>query len=154
MATFTFWWQKPKDIEEPCFVDVELDVHEEPERVLSWWRDFGRPRGISMFAAYISSACFSAIHCTAWNYQFPTTIEKWLWIGSSIAFFVAPVAFIIMANVVPGDLIFNSLRARIILVSYAVARMFLLGDSFAAFRAAPASIYNTVRWAEYVAHWG
>lgn len=154
MATFIFWWQKPKDIEEPCFVDVELDVHEEPERILSWWRDFGRPRGTSTFAAYISSACFSAIHCAAWNYQFPTTTEKWLWRGSSIACFVAPVTFITMATVVPGDLIFNSLRARIILGSYAVARMFLLVESFAAFRAAPASIYNTVQWAEYVAHWG
>lgn len=59
-----------------------------------------------------------------------------------------------MATVVPGDLIFNSLRARIIFGCYVVARMFLLVDSFAVFRAAPASIYNTVRWAEYVANWG
>jgi len=154
VATFTFWWQKPKDIGEPFFVDVELDVQEEPERVFSWWRDFGRPRRTSMFAAYISSACFSAIHCAAWNYQFPTTTEKWLWRGSSIACFVAPVVFITMATLVPGDLMFNSLRARIILGFYVVARMFLLVDSFAAFRAAPASIYNTVRWAEYVPHWG
>lgn len=154
VATFTFWWEKPKDIEEPCFVDVGLEVQEESERALSWWRDFGKPRRTSMFAAYISSACFSAIHCTAWNYQFPTTIEKWLWRGSSIACLVAPVAFITMATVVTGDSILNSPRARIIIGFYIVARMFLLVDSFAAFRAAPASIYDTVRWADYVAHWG
>jgi hypothetical protein len=154
VATFTFWWQKPKDIEEPCFVDVKLNVHEEQERGLSWWRDFGRPRGTSMFAAYISSACFSAIHCAAWNYQFPTTTEKWLWRGSSIVCFVAPVTFITLASVVSGDVIFNTLRARIILGFYVFARAFLLVESFAAFRAAPASIYNTVRWAQYVAHWG
>lgn len=154
VVTFTLWWQKPKGIEEPCFVHVELEVHEEPERVFSWWRDFGRPKSTSMFAAYISPACFSAIHCTAWNYQFPTTIEKWLWRGFSIVCFVAPVAFVVMATCTPGKLLLNSPGARIIFGSYAVARMFLLVESFAAFRAAPESVYSTVQWIQYLSHWG
>jgi hypothetical protein len=154
VITFTLWWQKPKDIEEPCYIEAELDVHEEPERILSWWRDFGEPRRTSMFVAYINSACFSAIHCTAWNYQFPTMIEKWLWRGSSISCFVAPLTFITMATIMPGDLLLKSLGSRVIFGFYAVARMFLLVESFVAFRAAPASVYNTVQWTQFLARWG
>jgi len=153
VATYILWWEKPKDIEEPCFIDVRLDIQDEDDRTMTWWRDFGKPRTKSMDAAYLNSAVFSAVHFAAWNYQFPTIIEMWLWRALAVWCFVAPVAFVTIATVVPAHKLWGSVWIRMILASYAVARFFLLVEIFATFRAAPVSVYESVLWSKYIMHW-
>ena len=35
---------------------------------------------------------FTALHLSAWNYNFPTSTEKWMWRGSAISFGATPFA--------------------------------------------------------------
>ena len=118
---------------------------------------------------------FTALHLSAWNYNFPTSTEKWMWRGSAITFGAAPFAILLCALL--GGLadpeqeegpmptgtwrsirkillwIFIMLFSLLILL-YVCARWFIIIESFISFRRAPAGIYQKVDWTSYWAHIG
>lgn len=108
-ALFSYgaWWKKPYDLESPTSVAVasgheiipllenepfQIPFNDDPDLPLvrtPWWT-FLLPCGAAVLA-------FSGLHFLAYNYQFSTAIEKWLWRASSIMVVWFHVAFMAFA---------------------------------------------------------
>ena len=50
-----------------------------------------KPHGIRRNAALLFSCIYGASHTSAWNFHFPTKIEKWMWRSSCITMVAAPI---------------------------------------------------------------
>ena len=111
IATYAVKVPKPKDVYEPmrligtqplpqhsrdldlgfsCFRDVILSRYMTfPTRVRN---SNYRPDSLNllMLLVAIGSAIFGGLHCMAWNFAFPSRVEKWLWRTSSLCCLVIP----------------------------------------------------------------
>ncbi|KAK3359484.1 hypothetical protein B0T25DRAFT_448037 [Lasiosphaeria hispida] len=109
-------------------------------------------------------AAYGGIHLAAINFQFPTYVESLLWKISSIYIMVAlPVLFpmgylqreIWYVIQDPYDDIVEVVYALfgiLALLGYALARSFLVVESFASLRAEPIGVYWTPAWLQMIPH--
>lgn len=118
-------------------------------------------------ASLISSMAyviFGAIHCIAWSFSFPTSIEQELWHISSVAILGLPVWFFTLFICAamegfaewlsfPDWLIaFLTFLQPCTAVLYIIARLVLLTLAFTPLRALPAGAYETVAWTNFIPH--
>ncbi|KAF8660447.1 hypothetical protein AX16_001627 [Volvariella volvacea WC 439] len=107
---------------------------------------------------------FGAIHLIAWNFQFPTIIELWLWRSCSLVLTIIPL------NLAVGfafDIVYEGLGIKILeyvagtflyptmflgVPLYFAARIVLLFLAFFTLRDLPDSAYQNVRWTEFLPH--
>ena len=54
------------------------------------------PKGIRHMAIIAMSCLYGASHLSAWRFEFPTTIEMWLWRASSITMITSPVLLVLL----------------------------------------------------------
>lgn len=110
---------------------------------------------------------FGAIHCTAWDFQFPTRTELLLWRSFSVAitgiplvavallFFFAPILDKMdrddknISTVISMFLIVVSGLASL---AYLVARIALLALAFISLRVLPEGIFATISWVSFIPH--
>ncbi|KAJ6565519.1 hypothetical protein DFH09DRAFT_1314816 [Mycena vulgaris] len=100
---------------------------------------------------------FGAIHCAAWNTDFSSTDEMWMWRACSLMVTAIPVllaALPIMgvtlenvATITTGSVIFIAA-----IPSYIIARVFLIILPFTALRALPPGVFMDVNWSVYIPH--
>lgn len=110
-AVYLLLWSKPKSVETPIFVPADQYPTEEQLITLAsrcssmnwqqnapnikWWpKDVSykgnlRYAGLSMA---IVAMPFGTLHCIAWDFAFPTSVEQYLWRASSITLILAPLA--------------------------------------------------------------
>ncbi|MCJ1323887.1 hypothetical protein MMC10_000548 [Thelotrema lepadinum] len=104
---------------------------------------------------------FSAIHCTAWYYSFPTVAEAWTWrvlMLFSVCFGIG----IVLLSTPSGKALFVSDKFvssadRLIgpfAQIYLAARLYMIVECFISFRDAPADVYQQIDWSAYVPHFG
>ncbi|KAF8641299.1 hypothetical protein AX16_010078 [Volvariella volvacea WC 439] len=109
---------------------------------------------LSIIYGSVIGVIFGAIHLIGWSFQFPTTIELWLWRASSLALTVIPLCFTIgVAVFVLYD--YNEISRSTAFVGaplYLAARIILLFLAFFTLRDLPVSAYQNVRWTEYIPH--
>ena len=110
----------------------------------------------------------TAVHLGAWNYEFPTIVEAWMWRVSCIYLVAGPLLYGfygIIDHYVETKPDFgrhvpewskNCMGACMILLFciYIVARLFVIVEPFISLRFAPAGIYDKVNWTSYWAHIG
>jgi hypothetical protein len=93
--TYASWWKKPFDVQRPITLvrSPDRDYHimdREIERV-----SLDSPEGekydqhIPVFVGIL----FGAIHLAAWDFAFPTNIEKILWRIGGVVLITVPVVF-------------------------------------------------------------
>ncbi|MCJ1380684.1 hypothetical protein MMC17_003792 [Xylographa soralifera] len=121
-------------------------------------------------AMSIATLIFGAIHCIAWNFEFPSTTERTIWRVSSIVTTVLP-ALTLQCSIIAHDIydanggngrFRRALRLLLIIstnvlsyaaIIYVLARLTLLGVAFSSLRAMPEDVYiNT--WAQYMPNVG
>jgi hypothetical protein len=104
---------------------------------------------------------FGAIHCAAWNTDFPTTVEKWMWRSCSSAIVALPVTIVllwILTAVIDADVSHWSGKAMIIIgvivpiLMYVIARLVLIILPLLALRALPSGAFVDVNWSTYIPH--
>lgn len=123
---------------------------------------------------------FGGLHCLAWNFHFPTPIERLLWRICSIVIacsipvswlFTHAVAFIIQRvfpgawydfvqarnYFSPGHVKISLLRPETVLhglglLLYVVARLYLMVEVFSSLRSQPKDVYKTVEWTNFWPH--
>jgi hypothetical protein len=102
---------------------------------------------------------FGAIHCAAWNTDFPTTAETWLWRScSSIivaipAFIVLIWIFITFTDVDESQWIGVLIIGCIVSISiYVIARLVLIILPLVAMRSLPPGALMDVNWSVYIPH--
>ncbi|KAL9576655.1 MAG: hypothetical protein Q9212_006921 [Teloschistes hypoglaucus] len=97
-------------------------------------------------------ASFGALHLIAWDTEFPTHIEQWLWRGAALATTVSLLIFMQFEKVVlrwGGPLTLISLISPVV---YLLSRLIMMGGVVAAFRASDPKIYDTYVVSTYWIH--
>ena len=100
----------------------------------------------------VSSVVFGALHCIAWNYDFPGSAERLLWRIAGVASTVLPLAILqeprqdLPGRPSNGPLIYALL---LLLLLYAIARLILIVITFTSLRQMPADTYLST-WAQYI----
>ncbi|KAJ7896147.1 hypothetical protein B0H13DRAFT_2523468 [Mycena leptocephala] len=121
-------------------------------------RDFRPPFVIEV----LMGAIFGAIHCTAWNASFTSSLEIWMWRTSSLLVAAIPAVlgvffaiYALSATGGPIERILDPISGTIIMVAvvlYPVARLFLIVIAFTTLRALPQSAFVDVAWSIYIPH--
>lgn len=144
------------------------------ERASNWPTKGSIPpyRGMLMgMALWFASIAFGAVHVAAWNDNFPTTTEKWLWrisslylawaglLWLSVCFFgaVSHRFVVIWDRCITGHASKPVYMFLIPLCSicgtiYAFARVFLVIESVISLRKLPPRMYLTPDWSEMIPH--
>ncbi|KAJ6565557.1 hypothetical protein DFH09DRAFT_1363763 [Mycena vulgaris] len=118
--------------------------------------DDGRAGAFAMEC--VVGCIFGAIHCAAWNADFPSTDEMWMWRECSLIVTAIPVfvaAFSTLGFTTENVMIHTILLYMFILAVipiYIIARLFLLTLPFTALHALPPGAFADVNWSIYIPH--
>ncbi|KAJ7127439.1 hypothetical protein C8R43DRAFT_897457 [Mycena crocata] len=113
----------------------------------------------SFYIECLVGAIFGAIHCGAWNVDFPSNQEMWIWRSTALAVATIPA---IMAGVGVGrwNLVKNQsvwdgllfIPFILAIFGYPAARLFLIILPLIALRAPPSGALMDVDWSAYIPH--
>lgn len=100
---------------------------------------------------------YGGLHTLAWNSQFPTLVECWLWRASCLVVAAAPAGLVIDMCIrcrfynmsLKG---FRGFLHFSLTILYTMSSMFLLVESFIGLRQLPSGAYETVPWGNYIPH--
>lgn len=181
VGIYAFWWKKPQNCSAPIMITcsdeaiVELsssayeDQMDEPTEYL-WagrsligtddidWGSYSLSahhcvHGLSVLALMI----FGSVHLASWNSRLPTTIELWMWRGSSLycviyASLVVVVFFGYQLDETSG--FYNALQKGMGygFLFYIVIRIYMIVEVFISLRALPASAFQSVQWSSFLPH--
>ncbi|KAJ7700388.1 hypothetical protein B0H17DRAFT_1128804 [Mycena rosella] len=119
---------------------------------------------IAVLSEYLAGTIFGALHCAAWNADFPSAVEMWMWryCSSFVTAFPAVVASLTALWVVvlaAGSVrVEKSLQIigvnlyRLGVPIYLISRLFLMALPFTTLRALPPGAFIGVDWSVYVPH--
>ncbi|KAJ6582331.1 hypothetical protein B0H19DRAFT_877478, partial [Mycena capillaripes] len=103
---------------------------------------------------------FGVIHCAAWNIDFPTTGEQWMWRSCSSFVTVLPLAWLplllhLQVEISGADE--TSMKYKIhtiiflaVILIYMLARLFLIVLPLIALRSLPPGAFADVNWSAYI----
>ena len=121
---------------------------------------------ISLAALILFCSILGGIHIAAWNYQYPSQPEAWLWRASCLLLGSLPWYLIYAQHVeycvknarrtgaAQWHQKTNTICLYILYASYPIARIFLIVEVFVSLRAAPSGIYQQPDWTTYLGHIG
>ncbi|KAE9404467.1 hypothetical protein BT96DRAFT_1016287 [Gymnopus androsaceus JB14] len=110
------------------------------------------------FMELLIGALFGSIHCIAWTFLFPTTLERELWRIMSLCMTIAPLtiplAIFAAAVSLPfsDDTEFFMGIACIPALIYVVARLSMFVLVFVLLRDLPTGVLEDVQWSKYIPH--
>lgn len=118
---------------------------------------------ITMPTFVLTEAAYGAWHCIAWNYHFPTNIEKILWRACGLAitafnpfiWIMVPAALATLLNIRTFVRLPALLAQVIYLVpwlSYPPLRGFLILECLISLRKLPSSAFEDAQWTKYIPH--
>ena len=89
-------------------------------------------------------ALFTAIHLAAWNYSFPSFAELIVWKVAPLVNGVLGILLTLLSDYGDRDWSWSirGTKRKAAIAVYALARLLVIAVSLAAFRAAPAGIYE------------
>lgn len=119
--------------------------------VANWDPELYRSKLLWPFTC-LFGASFGALHLIAWNTEFPTAVEEWLWRAAALATIVSSLIFMQFEKVVlrwGGPLTIISLVSPVV---YLLSRLVMMGGVIAAFRASDPAIYDTYVVSTYWVH--
>ncbi|KIJ08922.1 hypothetical protein PAXINDRAFT_172717 [Paxillus involutus ATCC 200175] len=189
LPLFFFWWSKPMAVERPhifyiykqrstdssaddddgtqkASFDSEQDYTFSISRGRRDW--LGEIIGVwevdenSFLVLLIVWIIFGSLHLIAWDFQFPSQVEKIMWRAASLTLIGAPCIYSVpmvldkfdrldvVAQAPPG--IIGSILVISPILLGVVARVVLLVLMFASLRDLPPSAHDTVPWTVYVPH--
>ncbi|KAJ7278733.1 hypothetical protein C8J57DRAFT_1573372 [Mycena rebaudengoi] len=120
--------------------------------VHSFWSNSTEERSkakIAFFIECLIGTIFGAIHCVAWNADFPTTVEMWMWRSCTLSVTAFPVILVLCFTAWDELLVAIFLLSHLI---YPIARLFLIALPLIALRAPAAGLLMDVNWSVYIPH--
>ncbi|KAJ7811848.1 hypothetical protein B0H13DRAFT_2472195 [Mycena leptocephala] len=133
--------------------------------VLSFWslpggeldsiQSYYTPLGIEALVGTV----FGAIHCAAWNADFPTTVEMWMWRSCSSLIVAIPLILVLLsvlgaitgAESQPWDAMIP-IGVIVSIPIYVIARLVLIILPLVAMRSLPPGALMDVNWSVYIPH--
>ncbi|KAE9399690.1 hypothetical protein BT96DRAFT_741797, partial [Gymnopus androsaceus JB14] len=102
---------------------------------------------------------FGFIHCIAWTFQFPTTVERELWRIMSLCITIIPLMILVgcsamaMADFESEALVdLGRMAIAIFLLVYMFARLSTFVLVFILLRDLPAGVLEDVQWSKFIPH--
>ncbi|KAF2788004.1 hypothetical protein K505DRAFT_256503, partial [Melanomma pulvis-pyrius CBS 109.77] len=156
MLTYAFWWEKPFDIECPIIVD-------EPERPAGTEGDSVVPDELyidgllvdknykipsNALVSGILGSLLGALHIVAWNFAFPTEVERMTWRVGSVLYAVAPLVFSAASFWIEKYWVCVALVSVTVVVQLLV-RAFTLIEMLVGLRSVSKGVFKIVEWSEY-----
>jgi hypothetical protein len=179
-TTYAFWWKKPQGV---CTTTRVTCLNERRLKENLWGRtsaSFHKSIKDEISSAFeasgiglaVFSVVFGSIHVIAWNFSFPSSVERIMWISCSLTITALPPLILISVRIEIivrelyhslGNLLSDGSRQLslfegvglldwIAVYLYAACRVFLIIEMFISLRSQPAALYQTVRWADYIPH--
>ncbi|KAJ6573013.1 hypothetical protein DFH09DRAFT_1459299 [Mycena vulgaris] len=105
----------------------------------------------------VVGSIFGAIHCAAWNADFSSTAEMWMWRECSllVTAIPMPIAALSILDVTTENAVIDTIYGTTFIAripSYIIARLFLIVLPFTALRALPLGNFTDVNWSVYIPH--
>jgi hypothetical protein len=144
------YWRKPRGLQAPIQVLVSPLVN--PSSIKDEHCDLAVRTYLLVFWWVASFAVFSGVHLFAWDYQFPSDPEKWLWRVASLLLFLFACVMAVVFHF--QDDRRGRLRGLLAVTSYMLLRLCLIIQAFLVFRSSPVSVYRTVNWTSYIPAFG
>ncbi|KAJ7130481.1 hypothetical protein C8R44DRAFT_613564 [Mycena epipterygia] len=128
---------------------------------MDWKEANSAEKDIPIYIECLVGTIFGAIHCAAWNADFPSTIEKWMWRACSLIVATIPAALGFLSAwyaTAAGSVIeatIDIIRGTIAIIStplYIIARLFLIAIPFTSLRALPPGAFIDADWSVYIPH--
>ncbi|KAJ7079021.1 hypothetical protein C8R44DRAFT_863028 [Mycena epipterygia] len=129
---------------------------------MDWEEANGTEKAIFFYTECLVGTVFGAIHCAAWNTDFPSTIEMWMWRSCSLLVVAIPAALGLVGVLYDATAAGSGIRdtldtilATIGLVStplYPIVRLFLITILFASLRALLPGMFIDIDWSVYIPH--
>jgi hypothetical protein len=100
---------------------------------------------------------FGAIHCAAWNTDFPSAVEKRMWRSCSSVIVAIPTVFVLFAVLIAftdpdeSDPV-EAIGATVLISIYVIARLVLIILPLVAMRSLPPGALMDVNWSIYIPH--
>ena len=139
----------------------DVDLSRE-DRVPMFWADntTRNHAGIACVIVLLVGVCFGAIHCTSWNFSFPTHRELLMWRISIVAITAVPIYMLLMSYLRVCAWLMHFKDPMIILyfgafsglTLYILARAVTLVLAFTSLRDLPPGAYETVHWTTFIPH--
>jgi len=115
--------------------------------------------GTLLVLATILSCFYTGCHALAWNWHFPTYIERWIWWGSCMLIPIAIPATLVLYRATGDDgIMMPIITVPVVLLmisimcSYLLARAFIVVSSFISIQSLPVRAYETVNWINFWPH--
>ncbi|GJJ06817.1 hypothetical protein Clacol_001013 [Clathrus columnatus] len=115
----------------------------------------------NFFAEIITAAVFGGIHLFAWNYEFPTQVELWLWrvsaliiVGIPLMFFLSILGFDTVDDRSRRSFVFSITKyfLSVIVLLYIIARLAILILAIISLRKLPVGTLSGVSWLNFIPH--
>jgi hypothetical protein len=154
-VAYGFWWYKPQEVRTP--IEIRSLEKLQPSSGLPDDNDnaldflFDEP---TWYLAFFLAAVFvGGIHCAAWNFFFPTPIERLLWRIASILVLVLPLLEVLVFWIDPEyTRIVDGTLTCIVPGLYAIFRLFLIIAMFVSLRGVPGGVYHQLPWSDFIPH--
>lgn len=136
------------------FQPLSIFDHEPEDRPFAYY--------LPAVSLYIASTTFLAIHLSAWNWEFPSntvrSLWRWLNLGTLVTSFT-PLLFSIYVALEPQQVTLERLHTitiiliyGIVVFTYVLSRLVVLGLTFYCLSSMPKRAYNTLDWLAWVPH--
>ena len=181
VGIYAFWWKKPQNCSVPIMITCSDEAIDELslsayEGQIDLWDEFswagrdlegpGRVDGevYSTFTYYciqglaaLSLMIFGCVHLASWNSRLPSTIELWMWRGSSLycVIYAGLFAFYILLDPSAEMRAFYNALDQITdygIPVYVIIRIYMIVEVFISLRALPASAFQSVQWSSFLPH--
>ena len=141
--------------------DDHVNLSHENRVPIFWANNSGKDAVKADLMVLWVGTCFGAIHCTAWDFSFPTHTELRMWRVMCVAITAVPIystfGFFLSHLLRKKDLertrifvlFFCTIFAGIL---YILARMVTLALAFTSLRDLPPGMYETVHWTTFIPH--
>ena len=181
IVTYFFWREKPLDVDCQTVIGKRIDKE---KLQLSVWQHRGpswHPQALGVLGStqvggvilYAMGVVFCAVHCIAWNFQFPTDREAYLWRVFAVSSTGAAALMLVLlgywgvrllkpalldgaeGNSLPSAIVQWWIQVVMVPLGllYFVGRVYLVFAMFYILRSMPSSVYETVDWTVYLPHW-
>ena len=181
VGIYAFWWKKPQNCSVPIMITCSDEAIDELslsayEGQIDHWDEFpwaGRElegaggvatEGYSTFTNYcisglaaLSLMIFGCVHLASWNSRLPSTVELWMWRGSSLycVIYAGLTAFwSLLDSSIEMRAFYNALDqiTDYGIPVYVIIRIYMIVEVFISLRALPASAFQSVQWSSFLPH--
>lgn len=179
VCIYALWWKKPQNCSVPIMITCSDEAIDELsssayEDNIDWFEflwagldftshqiDLNSYSTSTLYCIYGLSAfsmmTFGSIHLASWHSRLPSTIELWMWRGSSLfcVIYTGLLAFSIVWGDPPHFGAFEAGLDNLAVYGgflYIISRIYMIVEVFISLRALPASAFQSIQWSSFIPH--